>query len=90
MTCLLLDDKLTLICGLFVRSLSQTLRLRGDCAMTMTTVSIEGVEEVRQGIFLTDSAAARVRALLEERNLQGHALRVFVGGGGCSGGCWGS
>lgn len=53
--------------------------------MTMTSVSIEGVEEVRQDIILTDSAAARVRALLDERNLQGHALRVFVGGGGCSG-----
>jgi len=36
-------------------------------------------------ITLTDSAAGRVRRLLEERQLPGHALRVFVSGGGCSG-----
>jgi iron-sulfur cluster assembly accessory protein len=36
-------------------------------------------------ITLTDSAVARVRRLLEERNLTDAALRVFVSGGGCSG-----
>ncbi len=36
-------------------------------------------------IQLTESARRRVRALLEERGLEGHALRVFVSGGGCSG-----
>jgi iron-sulfur cluster assembly accessory protein len=36
-------------------------------------------------ITLTEAAAARVQRLLEERNLPGHALRVFVSGGGCSG-----
>jgi iron-sulfur cluster assembly protein len=36
-------------------------------------------------IALTASAAARVQRLLEERQLSGHALRVFVSGGGCSG-----
>lgn len=36
-------------------------------------------------ITLTDAATARVRRLLEERNLPDHALRVFVSGGGCSG-----
>jgi iron-sulfur cluster assembly protein len=39
----------------------------------------------KEQITLTDSAVARVRRLIEERNLQGHALRVFVSGGGCSG-----
>lgn len=36
-------------------------------------------------LSLTPLAAERVRALLAERNLPGHALRVFVDGGGCSG-----
>jgi iron-sulfur cluster assembly protein len=36
-------------------------------------------------IVLTAIAAARVQRLLEERQLTGHALRVFVSGGGCSG-----
>lgn len=36
-------------------------------------------------IELTPAAAQRVQQLLDERNLQDHALRVFVGGGGCSG-----
>jgi iron-sulfur cluster assembly accessory protein len=36
-------------------------------------------------IFLTDTATQAVRELLDKRNLQGYALRVFVSGGGCSG-----
>jgi len=36
-------------------------------------------------ITLTPAAAQAVRDLLEKRNLQGYALRVFVSGGGCSG-----
>jgi iron-sulfur cluster assembly accessory protein len=36
-------------------------------------------------IEITPAAAQRVQQLLEERSLQNHALRVFVGGGGCSG-----
>ncbi|HSB88908.1 MAG TPA: iron-sulfur cluster insertion protein ErpA [Anaerolineales bacterium] len=47
-------------------------------APTVETVSTEP-------ITLTPSAVQRVRRLLDERNLQGHALRVFVSGGGCSG-----
>ena len=42
-------------------------------------------EIVAPTIVLTASAAARVQRLLEERQLAGHALRVFVSGGGCSG-----
>jgi iron-sulfur cluster assembly protein len=47
----------------------------------------EGIqaEIVAPSIVLTASAAARVQRLLEERQLSGHALRVFVSGGGCSG-----
>lgn len=49
-------------------------------------VEAPGVETVStQPISLTPSAVQRVRRLLDERNLQGHALRVFVSGGGCSG-----
>jgi iron-sulfur cluster assembly protein len=36
-------------------------------------------------ITLTSAAAQAVRELLEKRNLEGYALRVFVSGGGCSG-----
>jgi iron-sulfur cluster assembly accessory protein len=36
-------------------------------------------------ITLTSSAANAVRELLEKRDLEGYALRVFVSGGGCSG-----
>ena len=36
-------------------------------------------------VSLTEAAQARVRKLLDERNLPEHALRVFVSGGGCRG-----
>lgn len=36
-------------------------------------------------ISLTEAAANAVRELLEKRELPGHALRVFISGGGCSG-----
>ncbi len=36
-------------------------------------------------IELTQAAAVRIQSMLDERNLEGHALRVFVQGGGCSG-----
>lgn len=37
------------------------------------------------GVTLTPAAAKAVRDLLEKRNLEGYALRVFISGGGCSG-----
>lgn len=44
------------------------------------------IAEVRiNEISLTESAANAVRELLEKRELPGHALRVFISGGGCSG-----
>lgn len=36
-------------------------------------------------VMLTPSAVQAVKDLLEKRNLDGFALRVFVSGGGCSG-----
>ena len=36
-------------------------------------------------ITITETAAEAVRELLEDRELDGYGLRVFVAGGGCSG-----
>lgn len=36
-------------------------------------------------LTLTSAAADAVRGLLRDRQVEGHALRVFVAGGGCSG-----
>lgn len=36
-------------------------------------------------VTLTDSAAAKLSHLLQERGLEGYGLRVFVQGGGCAG-----
>ncbi len=36
-------------------------------------------------ITITEPAAEAVRALIEKRNLQDHALRIYVSGAGCSG-----
>ena len=52
-------------------------------AMDLTLVDEPQVEE--QQVLVTEAALGRVRKLIEERNLVGHALRVFVSGGGCSG-----
>jgi iron-sulfur cluster assembly protein len=41
--------------------------------------------EEEQKVNLTPAAQARVRTILQEKELPGHALRVFVSGGGCSG-----
>lgn len=46
--------------------------------MTLETTS-------QSTIVLTPMATQAVKNLLEKRNLQGFALRVFVTGGGCSG-----
>jgi iron-sulfur cluster assembly protein len=36
-------------------------------------------------ITLTSTAAERIRTLMQEKELENHALRVFISGGGCSG-----
>ncbi len=50
----------------------------------MTETQVE-LEQNTQSISITPSAAKRIHQLMQERELQGHALRVFVSGGGCSG-----
>ena len=53
----------------------------------MTTLPLETVEtiEVAQAVTLTPGAASKLGQILQEKNLPGHGLRVFVAGGGCSG-----
>jgi iron-sulfur cluster assembly accessory protein len=47
---------------------------------------MDTLEQVaKEEITLTEAAVDRVRRLIEERKLEGYALRVFVSGGGCSG-----
>jgi iron-sulfur cluster assembly protein len=41
--------------------------------------------EQAETITLTSTAAEKLQALLHERNMLAHGLRVFVAGGGCSG-----
>jgi iron-sulfur cluster assembly accessory protein len=49
--------------------------------MTETKIPVEALS----GITITSNAAKRINQLIDERQLEGHALRVFVSGGGCSG-----
>ncbi|MEA1985265.1 MAG: iron-sulfur cluster assembly accessory protein [Euryarchaeota archaeon] len=40
-------------------------------------------------IDITDAAAAELKSLIESENKQGHALRIFIAGMGCSGAQYG-
>jgi iron-sulfur cluster assembly protein len=53
-------------------------------ALAEPIVKSEPLIEAPQ-LTVTAAAAEAVRGLLAQRNLEGHALRVFVQGGGCSG-----
>lgn len=46
---------------------------------------MNAVAEMVSPLVFTDSAAAKVRELIEEEGNSGLKLRVFVTGGGCSG-----
>ena len=52
-----------------------------DLVMPMTPDQMTAEPEVT----LLPAAAAKLKALLAERSLSAHGLRVFVSGGGCSG-----
>jgi len=44
------------------------------------------LQEIETQLFtLTPAASQAVKDILEQRNLDGYALRVYVSGGGCSG-----
>lgn len=47
--------------------------------------TLPGAATAEPEIKLMPAAAAKLKALLAERNLTTHGLRVFVSGGGCSG-----
>lgn len=47
-------------------------------------VQVETIE-TEQVLTVTPAALNTIRTLLEQRNIPGYALRVFVSGGGCSG-----
>ncbi|MEX1247647.1 MAG: iron-sulfur cluster insertion protein ErpA [Anaerolineales bacterium] len=51
----------------------------------MALADIQTAEIKTGDVTLTAAAADAVRGLLKDRQLDGHALRVFVSGGGCSG-----
>ena len=42
-------------------------------------------ETITQSVCLTQPAAAAIRDVLQQKNLPGYALRLFISGGGCSG-----
>jgi iron-sulfur cluster assembly protein len=54
---------------------------REERLKTMALLEQEKIET----ISLTESAAKAVSELLQKRELEGHALRVYITGGGCSG-----
>lgn len=50
------------------------------------TVATQPTTQSKQALLtMTDRAEDVVRRLLDEKNIPGYALRVFVQGGGCSG-----
>ncbi|MGH2581691.1 MAG: iron-sulfur cluster insertion protein ErpA [Anaerolineales bacterium] len=54
--------------------------------MALADIQTEIKTEIKSPeLSLTPAAAEAVRGLLKDRQLEGHALRVFVAGGGCSG-----
>jgi iron-sulfur cluster assembly accessory protein len=56
-------------------------------AVNLQDAPVELMEttEVATVLTVTPSAVQMIRSLLEQRNIPGYALRVFVSGGGCSG-----
>ncbi len=53
--------------------------------MPVTTMPDTEALTTNPMVTLTPIAAEKLSALLAEKNLPGHGLRVFVSGGGCSG-----
>jgi iron-sulfur cluster assembly accessory protein len=56
-------------------------------AVNLQDAPVELMEttEVATVLTVTPSAVTMISSLLEQRNIPGYALRVFVSGGGCSG-----
>lgn len=52
---------------------------------TQTVQTINNLPMTAELVALTPSAAEKLHALMQEKNLTTHGLRVFIAGGGCSG-----
>ena len=52
---------------------------------TIEIGQLEQVDVETPVLTVSPVASAKIKELLEARNIPGHALRVFVAGGGCSG-----
>jgi iron-sulfur cluster assembly protein len=57
------------------------------CAMTLPEQTQTQIEELVavEAITITPAAANAVQDLINKKNLEGYALRVYISGGGCSG-----
>jgi iron-sulfur cluster assembly accessory protein len=54
--------------------------------MTVVNTDASAVDAAMQPMLsITELAANRLTAMMQEKELEGYALRVFVSGGGCSG-----
>jgi iron-sulfur cluster assembly accessory protein len=55
--------------------------------MTITNdvISLRSAQEYQPALEITASAAQRLQSMMNEKQLSGYGLRVFVSGGGCSG-----
>lgn len=52
---------------------------------TMETIQLRSAVDLVPSLDVTESAAQRLQGMMQERQLAGYGLRVFVSGGGCSG-----
>lgn len=48
-------------------------------------ISLRPAQEFQPMLDITESAAQRLQGMMNEKQLAGYGLRVFVSGGGCSG-----
>ena len=51
----------------------------------MELIDKTNIEETTETIILTNGAVNTIQGLLEQKDVPGYGLRVFVSGGGCSG-----
>jgi iron-sulfur cluster assembly protein len=55
-------------------------------AVAIDTSEVQGMEEQQVSVTLTETAAQKLLAIMDEKGVRTtHGLRVFVSGGGCSG-----
>lgn len=54
-------------------------------AVVEQDIRLKVAQDVAPVLSITEGAASRLQSMMQERELSGYALRVFVSGGGCSG-----